>query len=125
MDTTIPAIYEQGAFHPLEPLELPESTMVEVHLLAKDHGSKGRQRLFNSTLFYYVLLCHSLQNGQRKFRPANFYKNFPRRIYKRFGYLCPISHRDLCAMLLSRSKGFEGKAIGDRAAALQFLSSIN
>lgn len=38
--TIVKAIYEDGVFKPLEPLELPEHEIVEVHLAAHGTGSR-------------------------------------------------------------------------------------
>lgn len=122
MDTTIPAIYEQGVFHPLEPLELPESTMVEVHLLANDHGSRVQTTTFQQ---YVIRLRAALPQLAKKWSEElvqqTFIKIF-RDDLQTLWYLCPISHRDLCAMLLLAIQGDPKERLAaPQLAALQFV----
>lgn len=125
MDTTISAIYEQGAFHLLEPLELPESTMVQVHVLTKDDPT------IPTSVFqqYVTRLRSALPQLARKWSEEIVHQTFIKLFrdnLQTLWYLSPSTHRDLCAMLILATQNLplEGLSIAQIEAIRFVLNKI-
>lgn len=99
MNTTISAIYEQGVFHPLEPLELPEATLVQVHLPPDDHANAAMVTIRQYVARLRAALPRFAQQWSEKIVQQT-YTNIFRDNVQTLWYLSPPLRRDLCAMVL-------------------------
>lgn len=121
MDATISAIYEQGTIHPLEPLGLPESTLVQVHVLTQDSF-----KMPTTTYQHYVShLRAALPQLTRKWSEDLIYQTVTkifRDNLQTLWYLSPLTHRDLCAMLLLAIQNLPAEGLSAaQVAAISFV----
>lgn len=110
MNTTISAIYEQGVFHPLEPLELPEATLVQVHLPPDNSASVEMATIQQYVARLRTALPQLAKQWTEKIVQQT-YTNIFRDNLQTLWYLCPPLHRDLCAMLLLAIQNLGGEKL--------------
>ncbi|MEZ4860728.1 MAG: antitoxin family protein [Caldilineaceae bacterium] len=123
MDTTISAIYQQGAFYPLEPLELPESTMVQVQVVGPD-SVQVRTDIFHQCL---ARLYTALPRFSRHWSESVVYHTFAKMFrddLQMLWYLCSSSQRDLCAMLMLATQNIHEETLSTKQVeAVRFVLS--
>ncbi|MEM7533921.1 MAG: antitoxin family protein [Chloroflexota bacterium] len=96
MNTTISAVYEQGALRLFTPLKLPESTNVQVQVLSKN---AYKQRAFHRRLATIHDVLSQVEQEWSNNAVRHMFPQILRTDLKMLWHLCKPPQRELCTML--------------------------